>query len=241
MRTGDRHKYSNTYIFNNLKTSLRKNIYMIIGMLNQKGGVGKTTLSISLAHGLSDGSRVLVLDADPQKSAIHWSEARQESLQLSFTIMGLPSKSIHRAIEDIKNNYDYIIIDGPPRTTEIVRSCIISSDLILIPCTPSPYDIWASQEIINLIKEAEVFKPDLKYSFVINRKGVNTAIGRDAVNILKDLNVPILESHICHRVAFAEAAAQGKTVFETDPQGKATIEIYDLIQEIEEKYEPKES
>lgn len=210
---------------------------MIIGMLNQKGGVGKTTLSLSIAHRLSDKAKVLVLDADPQQSAISWSEARNEDSKSPFTVMGLPSKTIHRDIEEIKKNYDYIIIDGPPRTTDVVRSCIISSNLILIPCTPSPYDIWASQDIIKLIEEAKIFKSDIEYAFVINRKGVNTAIGRDAVNILNDMGVSVLKSHICHRVAFAEAAAQGKTVLETNPKGKSSIEIYDLIQEIKECYE----
>ena len=123
---------------------------MIIGVLNQKGGVGKTTLALSLSSYLSKKSKVLVIDADPQKSSTNWYLCNDE--KENFLVTTISHKKLHLEIQEIKTDYDYIVIDGPPRTTEVVRSCILSSDLILIPCTPSVYDIWASQETVNLIR-----------------------------------------------------------------------------------------
>ena len=206
---------------------------MILGILNQKGGVGKTTLSISIAHELARRSSVdgiLVVDSDPQQSSLNWSEVRE--VKLPFTVIGLSKKSLHRDLPPIARNYKHIIIDGPPRVTELARSCIMASDLVLVPCTPSPYDIWASLETVELIKEANIYKEKLKGAFIINRKIANTAIGRDVVDALKGMDIPVLNSHITQRVIFAEAAASGKTVFDIEPEGKAASEVITLVDEI---------
>ena len=206
---------------------------MIIGMLNQKGGVGKTTLSVSIAHQLainSSSTDVLVVDADPQQSALSWSEVREG--QLPFAVIGLAKKSLHRDLPAIGGNYKYIIIEGPPRVTELARSCVMASDIIIIPCTPSPYNIWASEETVQLVKEACVYKESLKYAFAINRKISNIAIGRDVVDVLNNMEMNVLNSHVCQRVIYAEAAASGYTVFDLEPEGKAAEEIKHLVDDI---------
>lgn len=207
---------------------------MIIGMLNQKGGVGKTTLSISIAHELArrlncDNS-VLVVDADPQQSSLSWSEVRET--KLPFAVIGFSKKSLHRDLPAIASNYKYVVIDGPPRVTELARSCIMASDMVIIPCTPSPYDVWASDETVNLVKEAIIYKEKLKTIFVINRKIVNTAISRDVIDVLSKTDINVLNTHICQRVIFAEAAAVGKTVFDIEPESKAANEIICLVDEL---------
>lgn len=202
---------------------------MIIGILNQKGGVGKTTLSVSIAHELARRNKaddVLVVDSDPQQSSLNWSEVREG--KLPFTVIGFSKKSLHRDLPAIAKNYRYVIIDGPPRVTELARSCIMASDLVLVPCTPSPYDIWASSETVELIKEASVYKEKLKGVFAINRKIANTAIGRDVVDVLNDMEIPLLKSFVSQRIIFAEAAALGKTIFDLEPDGKAANEILDF-------------
>ncbi|WP_375705399.1 AAA family ATPase, partial [Bartonella sp. AA86SXKL] len=110
---------------------------MIIGLLNQKGGVGKTTLSVNLAASFArTGARVLLIDVDPQGSALDWAAAR-EGASL-FPVVGLPRATVHKEITQIGHNYDHIIIDGPPRVTDLARSALMASDFVLIPVQPSP-------------------------------------------------------------------------------------------------------
>jgi len=203
---------------------------MIIAVQNQKGGVGKTTLAVHISYVLSINGKVLLLDSDPQGSARDWAAARKE--QPPFTVIALDRPTIHRDLPAMATDYDHVVIDGPPRVSELARSGIIAADLIVIPVQPSPYDVWAAQEVLALIREASVFKENLKSVFVINRKIVNTAIGRDVVTALTDLGIAVAESHVCQRVAFAESAGTGQTVLETEPKGQATKEIKALVKEL---------
>lgn len=204
---------------------------MIIGFLNQKGGVGKTTLAVHVADVLSRrGHRTLLVDADPQGSALDWAASRQgEPL---FPVAGLPRASIHKELPTLAKGYEFVVIDGPPRVYEVARSAIMASDLILIPVQPSPYDVWAAKEIVDLLREAAAFKPAIKAAFTINRKIVNTALGRDVVEALAEYPVPVLPTAICQRVAFAESAGRGQTVFETSPDSAAAKELMALVDDM---------
>lgn len=206
---------------------------MIIGVLNQKGGVGKTTLSVNLAANLArNGFRVLLIDADPQGSALDWAAARQGEPLMS--VVGLPRPSIHKEIAQLSQGYDHVVIDGPPRVTDLARSAIMASDVVLIPVQPSPYDIWAADEVIKLIEEARIYKDTLKVAFVVNRKIANTAIGRDVGEALAAYPVPTLAASVTQRVVFAEAAARGLSVHEVDASGSAAAELEAVVAELME-------
>jgi len=202
---------------------------MIYAFLNQKGGVGKTTLSIHTAAELSGrGRRVLLIDADPQGSSLAWSNYRETA---DFTVVGMAKPTIHKEIDMLSADYDDVIIDGPPRVTELARSIILASNLVIIPVQPSPMDVWAAADTVDLVREAQVFNPAIKCCLTLNRKIANTAIGRDVRNALAELEVPVLKADIGQRVAFAETAASGSTVLEAK-RSKAAKEIKKFVNEL---------
>jgi len=203
---------------------------MIISFLNQKGGVGKTTLALNVAGVLARSKKVLVIDADPQGSALDWAAARVE--KPPFVVVGQPRSSIHRDIKEIGKNYQFVVIDGPPRVADLARSIIMASDLVVIPIQPSPYDVWAAGEVVNLVTEAKAFKPDLKAVFAVNRKVANTAIGRDVKKALKSFDIPVLEATVSQRVIFVDSAANGRLVTEVDETTAGAREIQTLTKEI---------
>lgn len=204
---------------------------MKIAFLNQKGGVGKTTLAINVAGTLAkQGAKVLFVDADPQGSALSWSELRQGDTL--FSVVGMPRPVVHKELPALSEGYDHVVIDSPPSVHAVSKSIIAAVDVIVIPIQPSPYDIWAAEDVLTLIKEAAVFNDSLKIAFAINRKIANTAIGRDVVDSLAGYGVQVLAAQVAQRVLFAESAAQGKTVFEVDSTSAATVEIQQLTDEI---------
>ena len=211
---------------------------MILGVLSQKGGVGKTTLSLNIAsHYAGQGRKVLLVDADPQGSALAWSSARQ--LPPLFPVVGMAKPSLHRDLPAMAADYDVTVIDGAPRVNDLGRAAILASDLVLIPVQPSPFDVWAADDTVQLIQEAQQFKDALRAAFTINRKIVNTAIGRDVTKAFEDAPFPVLSGAVSQRVLFAESAGQGLTVREIAPSGDAAREIAELCASIEGAQERK--
>ena len=113
---------------------------MIIALLNQKGGVGKITLALHLAGQWAQQSkRIILIDADPQGSALDWSEHRaREGLQRLFGVVGLARDTLHQEAPELARDARHLIIDGPPRVAGLMRSAPLAADLVLIPAQPSP-------------------------------------------------------------------------------------------------------
>ncbi len=207
---------------------------MIVALLNQKGGVGKTTLALHLAGAWAlRGKRVLVVDADPQGSALDWSEQRsREGMSRLFGVLGLARETLHRELPEIARDVDHVVVDGPPRVTGIARSALLTAHVVLVPATPSPFDGWASGEMLRLLGEARVFRPEIVARFVLNRCAARTVIARETADALADHDPPVLESHVGQRVAFADAARTGRLVCELDKASPAAREIDALATEI---------
>lgn len=208
---------------------------MIVAVLNQKGGVGKTTLALHLAGEWGRlGRRVRLIDADPQESALDWSEQRvREGLPRLFGVIGLPRDTLHREVPEMTRDADTVIIDGPPRVAGLMRSALIAADLVLIPVQPSPLDGWASADMLSLLAEARSFRPRLVARFVLNRCGARTVIVRDTAEALADQDPPPLRATIGQRVVFAEAMRTGRLAFECGPATRAAREIAALAGELD--------
>jgi chromosome partitioning protein len=211
---------------------------VIIALVNQKGGVGKTTLATHLAGEFAFAGRtVVVIDADPQGSALDWAQIRaQSALPRCFGVMGLARETIHQEVPELAKTVDDIVIDGPPRVTALARSAILAAEVVLIPVQPSPYDVWASAEVVSMVTEALIFKPTLRAAFVVNRAVVRTVIGREVRGAVVRHGLSVLQRGVSQRVVFAESAATGRLVREIDPRSAATREIEALASELLERF-----
>jgi len=206
---------------------------MIVSFLNQKGGVGKTTLAVNVAARLAlAGTRVLLIDADKQGSATSWTRVRGEGNPAPFQVAGMARGNMARDALELAAGFDHTVLDGPPHAEEISRSCIIASDFVVIPIEPSGLSTWSSNQTIRQIRDAQDFKPALACGFVISRRIAQTVIGRDIRQMAGEAGIPVLATEIAQRVAFAECLTLGQSIGEWAPDSPAEQEIIRLTEEI---------
>jgi chromosome partitioning protein len=205
---------------------------VILAVMSQKGGAGKTTLALNLSAAMAEaGTRVLLIDADPQQTAQDWAAVRDNPPP--FQVVGLSKPVLHRDLPKMALDYQHVVIDGAPRNYEVARSAILAADMVLIPVQPSGADFWASRETVQLVQEAHGFKETQKSALVVSRRVGRTSLGRGISDALAEFQMPILTASTAQRVAYAETLTAGTTVIESQPRGPAADEIRAILSEIE--------
>lgn len=214
---------------------------MIVAFVNQKGGVGKTTLAINLAAALRrKNTRVLLLDTDPQGTALQW-QALEDNI--AFPIEHLPRPLNRTDLQLFTTDHDYIVVDTPPAIGQISESVLALADLAVVPLAPSPLDIWASRHTAEMIGEIGKRNKSLKGKLLICRKIPQTRIGREARDALDVLDVDLFETEICQRIAYIESMLSGVSVMQFSSHSAASEEIESFCREVvrEEKLMKKRS
>jgi chromosome partitioning protein len=206
----------------------------VIAVLNQKGGSGKTTIATHLARALQlDGADVLLVDSDPQGSARDWAAVKEDQ---PLTVVGIDRPTIDRDVKNVARKVDFVVIDGAPQAADLAVSAIKAADLILIPVQPSPYDIWATSDLVDLVKQRiEVTDGRLQAVFVVSRAIKGTRIGGEVADALDGYGLPILDARITQRVSYPGTAAAGTTVLDTEPAGDAAAEVRALMVQVKER------
>jgi chromosome partitioning protein len=205
---------------------------MIISLLQEKGGAGKSTITINVAAAVREcGHKVLVVDSDQQRTARDWHTLNDG---VTLDVIGLDGPTIDKDLKRFGHDYDYIFIDGAPRLSPITAKIIVASDVILIPVQPSPHDVWASENIVKLVKQRqEITGGKLKAAFIVSRQVTQTNIGKEFREALAAFELPVLTHGTFQRVAYPLSANEGKTVLSYAPiNAQAGEEIRQLAIEI---------
>lgn len=208
----------------------------IVAVTNQKGGPGKTTITMNLAGALAKrGFSVMVADTDPQGSSLRWSASAEEDAPFPAVVSGLAQAGAktHLELQKVFDKYDIIVVDCPPAVdSPVPQSVLMVSDLALLPVIPSPLDLWAAQGIVTLVERVQVQNEDLQARVVVNQ-AENTNLSSEVLAILGDFGVPILDAQMRRRTAYREASLYGSSVVDLGSRAKlAAEEINKLADEV---------
>jgi len=208
---------------------------MIVALIGQKGGAGKSTTAIALAtEAHARGLAVLLVDADPQGTTSTWHAVATEAGHPTPTVVAMNGAMLHKPeqLPRMSESYDLVIVDCPPRHGDTMRSALMAADVALLPCGPSGADAWALTSSLDLVREAQQFaRPQLRAAVVVTKKSKGTAAGKVAREVLAEGGFPVLRTELGYRVAFQNAitAGQGVTAFD---RGDAALEVRRLLDEV---------
>lgn len=206
----------------------------VIAFVGNKGGAGKTTLTVNLASCLARQSSVAVIDADPQGSALQW-RAFSESDYAVPVIEA--SEQLEEQTKQLIQDYRYVVIDCPPSVQAPQTKTVLAfSDMALIPVQPSPVDLWATVHIEEAVNQARESNDRLRAMLVINQLETRTMLSRLVRDALSEIALPVANTALRRRAIFRSSALEGKSVFEMGRRGDdAAREIELLIEEIFQK------
>lgn len=205
----------------------------IITVCNQKGGSGKTTVSMQLAGALARrGYKMLVVDADPQGTATRWAASADDEAPFPASVVGLSAASskVHREVRKFVEDYQFIIIDCPPAAdSPVPQSALLIADLALVPIIPSPLDMWASVGIRKVIENVSDINEGLKARLVVNQCQPNTTLAKEALDVLPEFGISLCETYLRQRTVYRQSAVFGQTVHDFGAKAGAAIEEVEAL------------
>ena len=204
-------------------------------MVGRKGGVGKSTIAGNLAGEFAAmGRSVVVLDADPQHSLVAWAKAGEGMLSRSVEKVANPADTLRAAARKAGKQAGIVVIDTPPAMPEVAFQALLTADLAVLPCGPSPLDLFAVKETIGLALKARAERRSKKprIRLVPSKILSSTNLGRSLASSLKEMGRKVLPA-IGQRIVLAEAVGAGLTISEYAPSSTAHEEFRDLAKAID--------
>jgi chromosome partitioning protein len=207
----------------------------VIGIIQVKGGAGRSTIATNLAGILSaEGKRVALIDCDmPQGTSASWAAIRLADKPDSLTVATASNhQELVAVVKRLDAEHDYLVLDGPPRIAEMTRAALILSHLSLIPLSASAAEIWATSDLLSTIHEAREVKPTVDARILWTRfRGSTKSAQELSAAAQSELGLKELKAKLGYRVAFSEALARGMTAAEW-PERTARVEMQSVAREV---------
>lgn len=203
----------------------------IVTIAQQKGGAGKTTLAVQLATAMrAQGHSVAVVDIDPQASLTAWMRIREHEARdaavIRFSMVGGWRLGVE--LDRLKREVDRIVVDSPPHAESDAKGAIKAADLVLVPCQPSPLDIWASKSTLDIARNEG--RPT---ALVLNRVPPRGRSFEEALESIAERGYQALSARLGNRQAFISSLGRGLGVVEAEPRSAAAQETQALLAEVE--------
>ena len=201
----------------------------VITVAQQKGGSGKTTLTVNLAVGLAAGGhKVAIIDTDPQGSLGRWFMARREMMPdpgMEFSTSS--AWGVEYEAGKLADAYDFVLVDTPPKADSDLRPALRKAALVLVPVATSHVDLWATESVLDLARRANT--PAL---LVLTRTRIGTKLGVKIAEDAAKIDAGLAKITMANRILYAETLGRGQGVQDAAPKGPAAAEVAALTQEI---------
>ena len=204
----------------------------IVAVVGNKGGTGKTTLSLNLAAGLSRQGSVVIVDADPQQSAYQWRLVAPENAALPAVVAA--AVGLDKTVRALAGSHDHVVIDCPPSIkVKQTEQALGLAERALIPVQPSPMDLWATTHIARVIERLRPSNPQLRAWIVMSQMEARTTLSRLMPDAAAELDLPVATATLRRRSIHRHCVLEGRSVFDAGKRGApAAAEINQLIGEI---------